>query len=196
MAIKFNIPEVAALRLAVEKKFGSPVRTPRHFTSLSLDIEEVTREYLSDTTLQRIWQYKTGYDTTAVHTLNVLCHYLGMSDWEDFCARLKESSGAESELDTSDGIDIGSLRAGTCIRIGWLPDRLCVIRYLGDYRFEAVETRNSKLEAGDTFTCVQIQKGREMCLDHLERAGQPEMSYVIGTRNGLTTLEIVSDGAA
>lgn len=30
------------------------------------------------------------------------------------------------------GIDVDSLKVGTQIRIGWLPDRLCVIKYLGN----------------------------------------------------------------
>ncbi|MBQ7623376.1 MAG: hypothetical protein IJS66_06535 [Bacteroidales bacterium] len=95
-------------------------------------------------------------------------------------------------MDGRDGIDIDSLAVGTRIRIGWLPDRLCVIKYLGNYRFEAVETRNSKLCAGDTFTCVHMQLGKEMCLDRLVRENL-DLNYVIGTRNGLTTLEIIEE---
>ncbi len=192
MRVNLDTPEIASLRLEVEKKFGCPMRAPRHFTSLSAELEEATREYLSETTLQRLWQYKTGYFTVAIHTLNVLCHYLGISDWEEYCKRLKDSSLAESEMFAKDSIDVDSLKVGACIRIGWLPNRLCVIKYIGDRRFEAVETHNSKLMAGDTFTCINMQKGREMCLDRLRR-GQDEMNYVIGTRNGLTTLEMVDD---
>ncbi len=192
MRVKINKPEIMALRLAVENKFGCPLRAPRHFTALSYEIEETAREYLSETTLQRLWQYKVGYPTAAIQTLNVLCHYLNISDWETFCNRIDDMSGVESTMHSNDGIDIDSLKIGTRIRIGWLPDRLCVVRYLGDYRFEAVETHNSKLCVGDTFTCINMQKGREMYLDCLKR-GQSEMSYVIGTRNGLTTLEIVNN---
>ena len=192
MRVRFDTSEIAALRLAVEKKFGSPVRTPRHFTALSFQIEDIAREYLSDTTLQRLWQYKTGYSTVAIHTLNVLCHYLGISDWETFCTQLKESSDAESEMKPVDGIDIDSLKAGTRIFIGWLPNRTCIIKYLGNHRFETIEAHNSKLQVGDTFTCINIQKGRELYLDKVQR-GESEMYYVIGTRNGLTTLKTLAD---
>lgn len=192
MRVNINTPEISALRQAVEQKFGCPLRAPRHFTSLSFDIEDALSEYLSGTTLQRLWQYKAGYSTTAIHTLNVLCHYLGVSDWETFCRQLKDSSKVESLMETKNGIDIGALKTGTKIRIGWLPDRLCIIKYLGNYRFEAIETTNSKLRAGDTFTCVHMQLGREMCLDRLVR-DTSDMNYVIGTRNGLTILEIVEE---
>ncbi len=192
MKVKINTPEIAALRSAVENKFGTPVRTPRHFTALSFEIEDTTKEYLSDTTLQRLWQYKAGYGTTAIHTLNVLCHYLEMSDWEAFCNRLRSTSGSESDMNSNYSVDIDSLEIGTLVRFGWLPDRLCVVKYLGAQRFEAVKTLNSKLEVGDTFTCVSMQIGREMFLEHLKR-GESEMSYVVGSRNGLTTLEIVKE---
>lgn len=192
MRININTPEITALRQAIEQKFGCSLRAPRHFSALSFDIEETLCEYLSETTLQRLWQYKAGYSTTAIHTLNVLCHYLGISDWEAFCKQLKDSSKIESSIDNRDGIDVGTLKIGSMIRIGWLPNRFCVIKYLGNYRFEAIETINSKLSAGDTFTCVHIQLGREMCLDRLVRDNY-DVNYVIGTRNGLTTLEIIEE---
>ena len=191
MKIDINCPEIAALRIAVEKKFGCPVRSPRYFRSLSFEIEENLKEYLSETTLQRLWQYKVGYSTVAIHTLNVLCRYAGLSDWESFCENLKQESNVESFLFEGESVDVAQLQAGTMIRIGWCPDRICIIKYLGNYRFEAIETHNSKLCAGDTFTCMKMQKGRELFLDNLIR-GNADMSYAVGTNNGLTTLEILT----
>lgn len=190
MRVDINKPEIGALRTAVEQKFGCPMRAPRHFTSLSYDIEEALREYLSETTLQRLWLYKAGYRTVAIHSLNVLSRYVGHSDWEAFCAHLKDNSEVESVLFDGESISIKDLKQGSRIRIGWQPDRDCIIEYLGDFRFRAVETHNAKLSAGDTFTCMRMQIGHEMCLDNLLR-GESDMNYVIGTRNGLTTLEIL-----
>ena len=191
MRVSINTPEIAALRLEVERKFGCTLRAPRHFSALSFDIGEAVKGcYLSETTLQRLWKYKSGYSTTAIHTLNVLCQYLGISDWETFCSRLKGDSEIESTMGEKGCIDVDSLAVGTRIRIGWLPDRMCVVKYLGNCRFEAIETHNSKLCAGDTFSCVHMQLGREMCLDRLVRDNS-DVNYVIGTRNGLTTLEII-----
>ena len=167
------------------------MRTPRHFTSLSYDVEERLKEYLSESTLQRLWQYKSGYNTVAVHTLNVLSRYVGCGDWDSFCKNLKTSSLEESEMFDGGAINAADLPVGTLVKIGWRPDRLCTIKYLGNCRFEAVETHNAKLCAGDTFTCVQLQLGRELNLDNLVR-GESDLRYVIGSRNGLTTLEIIS----
>lgn len=192
MKVSIVIPEIAALKLAVEMELGTPVKTPRHFSALSFEIEEHNKEYLSDTTLQRIWKYKAGYNTVSIHTLNVLCRYIGYPNWETFCKFLKEQNTSESDMFTGRIIDIKKLTPGTLIRIGWMPDRLCIIRYLGDFKFIAVETKNSKLAAGDIFTCTQMQIGREMCLDNLIHENA-DVSYVVGTRNGLTTLEILNE---
>jgi hypothetical protein len=72
------------------------------------------------------------------------------------------------------------------------PDRVCVIRYLGDNRFVAEQTLNSTMQAGDTFSCLQFQKGRELHLDDFRKADPGErFRYVVGLDSGLTTLEIM-----
>lgn len=192
MRISINTPEISSLRDAVEKRFGLPLRTPRHFLALSEEIMETIREYLSETTLQRVWKYKAGYKTVAVHTLNVLSIYAGYSDWESFCDKVSESGGVESQLFSGESIDVAQLNIGTLVRLCWLPDRMCVVKYLGEYRFEAIDTHNCKLATGDRFTCTRIQKGREMFLDNLIRENN-DMQYVIGTRNGLTSIEIIEN---
>lgn len=166
------------------------METPRHFTALSFSIEESQKEYISDTTLQRVWLYKPGYDTVAIHTLNVLCRYCGYANWEVFQEYLKENSPVESEMFDGEVINVSSLEVGTRIKIGWRPDRVGIIEYMGKQYFRLIEIHNSKLQPGDLFTCSNLQLGRELRLDNLRR-GETEMSYIAGTRNGLTLLEII-----
>lgn len=192
MRVKINTPEIAVLREEAELKFGCPIEAPRHFTALSFDIEDSQKEYLSETTLQRVWLYKPGYDTVAVHTLNVLSRYCGYANWDIFQQYLKDSSHIESEMFDGEKIDVSTLKEGTRIRIGWRPDRICIIQYLGNSTFKAIETHNAKLQPGDIFTCSQLQIGRELRLDNLKR-DNTEMTYVAGTRNGLSLLEIMAD---
>ena len=40
------------------------------------------------------------------------------------------------------------------VKISWLPDRMCSLRYLGDNRFIVVESQNAKLLPGDTFSTL------------------------------------------
>lgn len=45
---------------------------------------------------------------------------------------------------------------------------------------------------GDTFSCLQFQKGRELHLDSFRKAGSEEKyRYVVGIDTGLTGLEII-----
>lgn len=190
MRTKINIPEIAELRSDVEKTFGSTILTPRNFTALSDAIMAKLQEYISETTLQRLWLYKPGYVTVATHTLDILSRYLGHRDWTSYCESLHSSSREESEMFSGPVINVRDLNVGTLVRITWQPDRECVIKYLGNYRFEAVETHNSKLSKGDTFSCMQIQEGRELVLDHLVREST-DMRYVIGSKNGLTSAVVL-----
>lgn len=192
MNIKTDIPQIALLRERIEKSIDFPLNTHGDFLRLSAGIEFTLREHMSESTLERLWGYSTRrYDTVSVRTLNVLCRFIGIHSWEQFCESIS-SEGHESELFTGSTINAADLAVGTRIRIGWLPDRMCTVRYLGDNRFVAEETQNSTMQSGDTFLCLQFQKGRELHLDDFRKADPSErFRYVVGINSGLTTLEII-----
>lgn len=192
MNIKTDIPQIALLRERIEKSIDFPLNTHGDFLRLSAGIEFTLREHMSESTLERLWGYSTRrYDTVSVRTLNVLCRFIGIHSWEQFCESLS-SEGHESELFTGSTINAADLAVGTRIRIGWLPDRMCTVRYLGDNRFIAEETLNSTMQSGDTFSCLQFQKGRELHLDDFRKADPSErFRYVVGINSGLTTLEVI-----
>lgn len=192
MNIKTDIPQIALLRERIEKSIDFPLNTHGDFLRLSAGIEFTLREHMSESTLERLWGYSTRrYDTVSVRTLNVLCRFIGIHSWEQFCESLS-SEEHESELFTGSTINAADLAVGTRIRIGWLPDRMCTVRYLGDNRFVAEETQNSTMQSGDTFSCLQFQKGRELHLDDFHKADPSErFRYVVGINSGLTTLEVI-----
>ena len=73
--------------------------------------------------------------------------------------------------------------------MGWLPDRLISLVYLGQNRVVVEESLNSSLKPGDSFECLQIQVGRPLYLDRFRRAGSTAGArYVAGKRNGLTSV--------
>ena len=197
MSIQANIPQIAALRREVENKFGSPLHTHAHFVSLTEAIEEALREHLSPTTLERIWGYSTRhYDTVSRRTLDVLARYVRHTSWDDYCTHLRVTSGRESDLFADDLLDVSSLSLGTRLRLGWQPDRLCEVRYLGDYRFVVESVTNGSLRVGDTFSCLQFQRGQLLYMDCFRRADEPaeeNFRYAVGRENGLTLLEFVEE---
>jgi hypothetical protein len=131
--------------------------------------------------------------------LRTLCHWTIVGYIHcHICNILRIESGKESDLFLTKAISAQSLKEGTRLLLGWQPDRICEIKYLGNNRFEVIRTENSSINPGDSFSCLLFEKGRELYLDLFQRAEEngepnPEARYVVGQRNGLTTLEIIKD---
>ncbi|MBR5898195.1 MAG: hypothetical protein IKZ14_01865 [Muribaculaceae bacterium] len=198
MNFKTDLPQIAALRNRVEETVGFQMKTHNDFVMLVDFIERQLKEHMSETTLERVWGYSTrGYDTVSMRTLSVLARLVNANDWDSFCQMLRNEDQKESEIFTANSILSTNLTVGTRLRIGWQPDRLITVKYLGDNRFEAETTENSSIKPGDSFSCMQFQKGRELYMDMFQRANEtstpdPNARYVVGQRNGLTTLEVLA----
>lgn len=202
MGIDSNIPQIATLRKAIEGSIGFPLSVHGDFLKLSLLISQKIGEHISESTLERVWGYSTRhYDTVSVRTLNVLCRFIGKGSWKEFSDELKGVLTGDSELFASTAVFSSDLNVGARLKLGWLPDRICIIRYLGDNRFIAEETLNATIQPGDTFSCMQFQKGLSVCMDNFIRAcdasaaagasSHESLRYIVGQHSGLTLLEVL-----
>ena len=192
MSVSVNRPEIVVLRSRVEETFGKPLETHNAFISLVGAIETAVREHLSESTLERMWGYSTRTAAAiSLRTLNVLSRYIGSSSWKSFCSDLNTAQH-ESEEFTGKSIVSSFLENGTCLQLGWLPNRLIIVEYQGENRFVVKESKNSSLMPGDSFECLQIQEGRPLYLDRFRRFGsQSETRYVVGEQSGLTTAQVL-----
>ena len=192
MSVSVIIPEITALRSRVEEKYGESLETHNGFILLVGAIEAEVREHVSESTLERMWGYSTREAAyISLRTLNVLSRYVGASSWKGFCEDLKTSSQVESEEFSGDSIVTAALSAGKRLQLGWLPDRMITVEYLGMNRFVVIESLNSSLRPGDSFECLQIQVGRPLYLDRFRRTGADgEARYVAGERSGLTLVKV------
>ena len=195
MSINSNIPQIAVLRQSVEKRFGKRLIVHTDFITLVSAIEKELREHISESTIERVWRYSTrGYATVSRRTLDVLTQYAEGCDWHDFCQRLYYCEECESEMFDAEHIETSELQIGDMVRIGWLPNRICTIKYIGDNRFIATECHNSKLSVGDIFTCTQFTLGKELIIHNLTPKNNPTSParlYTVGMRHGLTTLSLI-----
>ena len=198
MSIQTNIPQIAALRREVEGVFGGPLLTHVHFVSLADAIESTLREHISPTTLERVWGYSTRhYDTVSRRTLDVLANYANVGNWDEFCQIIIQRAGTESDFFTDDIVTVSALQVGARLRLGWQPDRVCEVRYMGNNRFVVESVTNGSLRVGDSFSCMQLQLGRLMYMDCFQRAGETpaeNQRYAVGRENGLTLLEVLENG--
>ena len=78
MGIDSSSPKLAALRLTVEKEFGKIPKVHNDFIELADSIKNKLHQHISETTLERVWNYSNrGYDSVSLHTLKLLCLYIG-----------------------------------------------------------------------------------------------------------------------
>ena len=195
MNIQSDIPEIFALRKSVEKRLGERLITHSDFLNLVAIIEMEQRQYISESTLERLWGYSTrGYATVSIRTLDVLATYAAGCLWQEFYNTLKSEATTESEYFSITNIHTSELRPNDRVLFGWLPNRQCSARYLGKNRFIAEECLNSKIQPGDTFQTLQFTLGKELQMSLFRQASAIDSTpktYIVGTTNGLTMLKIL-----
>ncbi len=194
MSIPSDMPQIAALIGKVEEAFGIHPATHSEYVELVSAIESALKEHVSESTLERLWGYSTRKNekgTVSVRTLNVLSRYAGYAGWDDFCLWLKRENRKESELFEGETVLASSLKAGDRLRLGWQPDRICIVRYLGENLFEVESAENTSLSSGDRFKAIQFQKGRPLYMEEFSssESGVSSGSYAVGQEHGLTALE-------
>jgi len=177
--------QFAALRQAVENRYGQSISSPADFAHLRDDLTATTGESLSMSTLKRVWGYVSGYASVRMSTLNTLARYAGCRDWQDFCDSL--SNPDVSSFPTGDVIALSMLRVGNCVEVKWSPGRRIVVKNLGQGRMRVVESERSKLAVGTMFTCAGMVNGERLILTQVETPEtQQVQTYVCGKRGGVT----------
>ena len=192
MNVDCDTPQIIQLRREVENQFGRHPDQHNDFVTLSDSIFNKLKEHISETTLERIWNYSTrGYSSVSVRSLNVLASYCGKGSWTNFCEELKKVDSPESDMFDEYSVSTSELEPEDRIRIGWLPDRICVIRFLGENKFVAEECLNSTMQPGDRFSCMLFQMHKPAFLhDYQSATGKvSHKQYGIGLQNGLTMLK-------
>lgn len=193
MGVESALPQIRTLRESVEAAFGKVPAVHSDFTLLAADIENRLKIHISDSTLERVWNYSTrGYSTISLYTLDVLCRYCGAAGWQDFLKHIESKEGKDSGFFDDDTILTENLKEGDKIRIGWQPNRVCTVRYLGCDRFIAEECEHSTMRPGDTFTCREFQLHLPLHLHGFCPAGKEgpgDKCYVAGKTKGLSLLK-------
>jgi len=187
-----SIPELKYLLAEVEKHYGRKVLTTTDFEALSVVVEHECGEMISASTLKRLWGYVTNNSVPRVSTLNVLCRYLGIRDFSEFCKKMKESAENDSVYFSTKTVCLSDLLAGTRLRIGWMPDRIVEITLQDSGRFHVDSSMNSRLLEGDEFEASSFMLGYPLFIPMVYRDGEALASYIAGQQHGLTTLEIIT----
>ena len=186
-----SAPEIIQLRQDVEARAGIHPSTPADFETLIALIWNQQHEYIALSTLERLWGYVDGANNTRRSTLNLLAQFIGFQDWDSYLENLHTIERGSSNPFIGEGIHTQDLTPGQQIEVTWLPNRRCVFRYLGDMRFEVVESVNSKLSEGDTFVSTFFLTGQPLFIDQLVLTGHTTVSYVAGNNGGLQSVTLL-----
>lgn len=193
MSVKRNSPETVTLRRMIEDRSGVRPQINEDFERIRESIFEATRELVSASTLQRVWGYSSrSVENISLNTMNILSRFVGAKDWLDFCESLRNHGGTESQMFDIEGVSSSDLQPGDRLVIGWQPDRLCTVRYLGGNRFITEEAVNAKLKKGDTFSCLHFELDEPLYLEDL-RSADGSISgkrYGAALRYGLSVLQL------
>lgn len=182
--------KLAALRSSIENTLNRKIATPKDFDWLSQKIYNRLGVMVSATTLKRVWGYLPD-DTTQPRqgTLSVLTRLVGYPDWESFINDNNVRNEVQSNMILGRSLNSADMKVGSELLLSWQPDREVRVRYNGANRFEVTESRNSKLSAGDTFTCSMFIDDEPLYIYNLPYAE----AYVCGKKSGIHFEKIVTN---
>ena len=184
------MPELAYLLDEVEQKYGRRIATTTDFESLSVVIEHQIGEMLSASTLKRLWGYVSLNPTPRIATLDILSRFVGHKNFKAFCESLKESKAFVSTFFTAKYQTVAELMPGVIVTVGWAPNRLVKLNYLGDFQFEVMSSENSQLLPGDRFELSEIIVGYPLYISRILRYGEYTPSYVAGRQRGISLMKV------
>ena len=168
---------------------GLKMNQHRDFVALSEIIFKRTHETISPTTLKRLWGVVTDqHCNPSMHTLDLIAESINYKSYQLFCKqceRRNKKGKSQSELFFGSGCYAEDLDVDDEIIVKWLPNRQCVFRYLGNNKFVVLESKNSQLNAGDTFFCEAFIENEVLNLHKLSHGGKENLCYKAGLDKGI-----------
>ena len=178
------------LKNIVIRQLGRTLESPADFEYLSEQIQKKTGEYLSPTTLKRVFGHIPYDGQLRPTTLSILARYAGYNGWQDYL----DKQHVESGFVATQRISSKELSKGQKISLAWNPDRECLIEYLGEERFVVLHAKNCKLQIGDQFTTIQFILGQPLTATNVVsvREQLQQDTYIAGAKTGLTKIELLN----
>lgn len=136
-------PEIEELKSLVEQKYGKILATTTDFEEFSLYLEKKASGTISPSTLKRLYGYVSDNHKPRMVTLDILSQYIGHRNYMEFTHWLKTSTKYNSSFFKAKQLVSSDLQEGSLVSIGWSPNRLLQLRYLGDSTYEIENQRTA-----------------------------------------------------
>ena len=140
------------------------LRTDNDYTSLSIDIEEISKK-LNINTLKRFFDHwGKGIDYKFSNaTLDAIAGYIGYSDWKDLEKNINSPKSAFSF--------VAPIEIGDEYLIKYSPDRVVKLKLIGKNRYIVISSSGSKLKVNDECTADSFDVGSLFCVTDVVREG-------------------------
>lgn len=187
-------PEIEELKRLVEEHYGKRLTTTTDFEEFSVILQLRHDISVSSSTLKRLYGYVSDSHKPRMLTLDSLSAYIGHKDYSSFLLWLKKSTHYNSSFFDAGQLVSSDLEQGDMVEIGWAPNRLLRLEYLGESTYHVLEAQNSKVEADDRFITGCFIKGQPLFLPFIERNGERTPPFVAGRNGGLSIVRKISKG--
>lgn len=180
--------DIESLKEALERAIEQKITISSHFDILRDYIFGRTGQFVSSTTLKRMWGYIDDRRQPRLSTLSLLAVTLGFNGWDDFVAKHRKD-GSPKELPSNPKLGkcinvTTDLKPGDRLKLFWHLERECVVEFLGGIDFKVLESKKTRLKPGDSFSTHLIVSGHPLYLSNLVREGQKPMVYICGRLKG------------
>ena len=142
--------QLSKLKELIQKEFGKKIEYSYQCDALSQAIQDSTSEAISITTLKRLFGFAQNPHLARKSTLDILARYVGYSDYEKFIKDFSIDSEI-SDFEPIESISVQDLESGDEIRVTYEPNRSLRLKYMHDDTFKVLDSKSSKIQAGDTF---------------------------------------------
>ena len=187
-SVKVFKPEIVELLAQVEQRFGKTISTPSDYYELSTALHQM-KQSVSVATLKRLWGYVGDVHQPRLATLDALTCYIGHNNFAAFCLWLKSNAGFDSSAFLTEHLSISGLNAGDEIEIGWAPNRVVQLEYVGNALFKVLDSINATLQKGDCIETGGFVMGQPLIVPYILRDGKHTPAYIAGKNGGLTLLK-------
>ncbi len=176
------------IRELLSKRCAHPIHNPSDCEFLSLDIQSKTGIRIGATTLKRLLGFVSDERQPHASTLDLIANYLGYTDWQQLDLEDKKGNSGFDTLDEE--IRSADLQVGNQVDIQYSPERIVVFKYLGDSRFQVVNSLNSKLRMGD-YVCIQnFILHHPLFISSVIRDGIDLGQFTAGRISGLSSIRV------
>ena len=177
------------IKAEIERRLGREIRYPLDCEALAIDISLKCSERVSASTLKRFFGFVPNTEPR-MYTLDVLSHYLGYKNWDEYLDSLTNKSES-SEFVNIDELIITSLQIGDRYMFCYEPMRKVAFEYIGNSRCRIEESVNSKLHVGDIVHITSIALEYPLLISSVERNGVHIGSQTVGKVSGITSIQKV-----